>query len=88
MANAFHQAAVTSNDIRVMINCVCSVNGAKMLFGNSHSHCVCEALAKRTCGDFNSGGVTSFGVAWRCRIPLTEILQVIESETPATQVQH
>jgi hypothetical protein len=30
----------------------------------------------------------SLGVTWRCRIPLSEILQVVQREAPTTKEQH
>lgn len=58
-----------------------------MCLSDTQTDCVCEALAKRTSGDFNAIGMSSLGVTGRQRTKLTEALEVVNGQLEAEQVQ-
>ena len=56
---------------------------AQAALGDGHADGVGEALAERTGGDLDAGGVAGLGVAGRARLPLAERLEVVELEAVA-----
>ena len=72
----------------MVVHCVGSESGAQVGLGDGHADGIGEALAKRTGGDLDAGGVADFRMT-RCeRAPLAELFEVLEFEAVATEKQH
>ena len=52
VTHTFHQAAVTHNDIGVVVYKIAAHLIAQVRLGNCHTYCISKALTQRTCGDF------------------------------------
>jgi hypothetical protein len=88
--NAFHQAAVAEENIGAVIDDL--VAGAvelvgQQLLGHGHADGVGDALAQRAGGGLDAGCVAVLGVARRLAVQLAEILQVVDRQLVAGQVQ-
>ena len=88
--NAFHQAAVAEENPGAVVDD--GVAGAvevvrQHFFGQRHADGVGDALAERAGGGFDARRVAVFGVAGRLAVQLTEILQVVDRQVVAGQVQ-
>ena len=76
--------------IRVVVDQVKAflvVESGHMRLRNTEADRVGEALAKRTGGDFNAIGVSSFGVTRGQRIKLAECLEIIDGQLVAEQME-
>jgi hypothetical protein len=90
VADAFHQAAVAEEDPGAVID-----DGAarpvealgQQLFGQRHADGVGEALAERPGGRLDAGRVADFRVAGGAAAELAEVLQVVEAQVVAGQMQ-
>src|SRR5450830_787131 len=90
VGNAFHHAAITEEHIGVVVDDV--VAGTVELrrqdfFRQGEAHGVGQALAERTGGGFHARGVAVFRVTWSAAVQLTEVLQVVDRQVVAGQVQ-
>ena len=88
--NAFHQAAVAEEHVGVVIDDVEAVAvelGGEHLLGQRHAHRVGQALAERSGGRFHAGRVTVFGVPRCLAVQLAELLDVVDRQVVAGQVQ-
>ena len=78
--NAFHQAAVTQENISVVVHDVKAVAvefcGQNFLC-QSHAHGIGNALPQRAGGGFHAVGIAVFGVAGRFAVQLAEIFQIV-----------
>ena len=88
--NAFHQAAVAEENPGAVVDD--GVAGAvevvrQHFFGQRHADGVGDALAERAGGGFDARRVAVFGVAGRLAVQLTEILQIVDRQIVAGQVQ-
>ena len=89
--NALFQAAVTVNDVDIVIEEVVTFFvelGGQVLLGNGHAHAVAEALAQGTGGHFDTEVQIELGVTGGLRAPLTELLEIVEAEVVAAEVEH
>ena len=82
MADALGQVAVTGDHEGVVVADVGAEAGAEPSFGQAHADAVGEALAQRTGGDLDAGGVVDLGVPGGAAAPLPEGLQVVEASAP------
>ena len=73
MADPFHQAAITGNDIGVVVNKAGAEFRGKMPFGHGHAHRIGKPLAKRPGGGFDSRCMAEFRMAGGDRPQLAEI---------------
>ncbi|MCY1515307.1 hypothetical protein D9M68_498890 [compost metagenome] len=90
MGNAFHHAAVAEEHVGVVVDDVVAVTvelGGQHLLGDGHADGVGEALAERAGGGLDARGVAVFRVARGARAKLAELLQVLDAEVVAGQVQ-
>jgi hypothetical protein len=87
VADALHQAAVTGDGERVVVDRLTAESGAQIAFGDRHSDRVGETLTERSGSDLDAGGVADLGMARRRRFPLAECAQVVEFEPVAGQEQ-
>ena len=78
MADAFHKAAVTSDDKHVVTMRIGTKPSAQMPLGDSHSDSVGKPLTKWAGRDFDSCCVTRLGVTRRGRTPLAKCPKVVE----------
>jgi len=61
--------------------------GGEPLFGDGHADAVGEALAERAGGGLDTGRVAVLGVAWGHAAVLAEVLELLEGEIVAGQVE-
>lgn len=88
--NTLHCTAVTEENKGVVVDEVETrlvENTSSVGLSHGETDCVGEALAQRTGGDLDTGSVVALGVAWGDAVDLTEVLQVVERDTVAEQVQ-
>jgi len=78
LRNAFHQAAVTCDDIGVVVLEVGPEFGREFLFGNRHAHGIGNALTEWTGRGFNACGMAIFRMASGFRTNLAEILDLVD----------
>ncbi len=90
VADAFHQAAVAQEDVGVVVDddvAVAVELGRQQLLGQRHAHGVGEALAERAGGGLHARGDADLGVARRLAVQLAEVLQLLQRQVVAGQVQ-
>jgi hypothetical protein len=61
--------------------------GGQHLFGQRHADGVGDALAERAGGGLDAGGVAVFRVARGLAVQLAEVLQVVDRQIVAGEVQ-
>ena len=86
--HALHQATVTGDHERVVVDGVGAEPVGEDPLGDRHADSVGEALTERSGGDLDARRVTGLGVAGGRRLPLTERLQVVELEAVTGEEQH
>ncbi len=88
--DAFHQAAVAEEGVGAVIDDLVAgfveFRGQKFL-GHGHADGVGDALAERTGGGLDAGGVAVFGMARCLAVQLAELLQVVDRQIVAGQMQ-
>ena len=77
MADTFHQAAVTSDDLCKVIDQIAAELGGKVMFRHRHADRIRDALAQWAGGGFNAACMSSLGMAGGDRAQLTEIAQLV-----------
>ncbi len=90
MADAFHQAAVTQEDVGVVVDDVEAGTVeflAQQALGQRHADRVGEALPQRAGGGFHARRDAVFGVAGGLAVQLAEVLQFRHRQVVAGQVQ-
>ena len=90
MRNAFHQAAVAEEHVGVMVydRGTCPVElGREQFFRECHADCVGESLPERAGGRLDARCHIDLGMARRLRMQLAEVLQFVERQVVAGQVQ-
>ncbi|MCY1354613.1 hypothetical protein D9M69_409980 [compost metagenome] len=90
MGNAFHHAAIAEEHVGVVVDDVVAITvelRSQGLFGDGEADGVGEALTQRAGGGFHAGGVAVFRVARGAAAQLAEVLQVLDAEVVAGQVQ-
>ena len=90
MRDTFHHAAVTHEDISVVVNNVQAVFvelGGQNFFRQCHAHGVGNALPQGAGGGFHAVGVAVFGVAGGFAVKLAEVFQVFNRKIVAGEVQ-
>ena len=88
--HAFHQAAVAEENESVVIDDFVTrlvELGGEYLFGQREADRVGDALAERAGGRFDARGVAVFRVARRPGVQLAEVLDVVDRDVVAGQVQ-
>src|SRR5436190_5268608 len=86
----FHHVAVTADEVRAVIDDFVAglvVDRREVRFGERHSDCVRYALAEGTGCSFHSRCVTILRVTWRATPPLPELLEIVEGETVAGEIE-
>jgi len=90
MGNAFHHAAVAEEGVGVVVDhrvAVAVELGGQDLLRQRHAHRIGDALAERTGGGLDAGGVAVLRVARGARVELAEVLQVLDAEVVPGEVQ-
>ena len=90
MGDAFHHAAIAEEGVGVVVDDLVAIAvelGGHDLFRQGEAHGVGDALAQGTGGGLDARGVAVFGVARGLAVQLTEILQVVDGQVVAGQVQ-
>src|SRR6202008_763320 len=72
LTDAFHQVAVRSNDICLVIDHALAEHSSEMLFSDRHADCVSETLPEWAGRRFNAGYVAKFRMAGGDRAELAE----------------
>ena len=88
--DAFHQAAITEEDIGVMIDDDLAglvELGAQQLLREGEADGIGETLAERTGRRLHARRHVDLWMTWRFRMQLAEILQLIHRQVVAAQVQ-
>ena len=88
VAETFHEATIASDNERVVILHVGTKTIGQRALGDRHAHGVCETLSERTGCDFDTSSVAHLRVARGGRLPLTELLDVVEFKPVAVEEQH
>ena len=91
MRNALHQAAVAAEGVGAVVHHRV-LRGVELdgqqAFGQGHAHSRGNALAQRAGGHFHTGGQATLGMARRLRAPLAEILDFLNGEIIAREMEH
>ncbi|MCY1290549.1 hypothetical protein D9M70_396990 [compost metagenome] len=90
MADAFHHAAVAQEDIRMVVDDAVAVAvelRGEGLLGDGEADRVGDALAERTGGGLDARGVAVFRVARGAAVQLAELLEILDAEVVAGEVQ-
>ncbi|MNZ56762.1 hypothetical protein D3C78_747150 [compost metagenome] len=90
VGDAFHHAAIAEEHVGVVVDDVVAITvelRSQGLFGDGEADGVGEALTQRAGGGFHAGGVAVFRVARGAAAQLAEVLQVLDAEVVAGQVQ-
>ncbi|CAI8392170.1 MAG: Uncharacterised protein [Hyphomonas sp. TMED17] len=82
LTDAFHQTAVSDQNIDFVIDETVTEAGIQMPFGDRHSDRCRDALPKRACGRFNTCGHKVFRVSGRRRVKLPERPDIVAADTP------
>ena len=77
MADAFHQTAVASDHISVVIDKIVTKFSRQMAFGHGHANSIGNALAKRASGCFNAACMAKFRMPSGACAKLSEIADFI-----------
>lgn len=88
--NTLHGAAITEEAVGVVVDKLVAglvEGGSGVTLSHGETDGVGETLAERTSGDLNAGGVVGLGVAGGDAVDLTEVLQVVEGELIAEEVE-
>lgn len=88
--NTLHSAAIAKEDVGVVVDEVVArlvEDSAGVCLGNGETNGVGEALAQRTSGDLNAGSVVALGMPWGDAVDLAELLQVVDGDAVAEEVQ-
>ncbi len=88
--DALHQVAVGDDRVRAVVHDLRAVALAQVLLGHRHADAVGEALAERAGRDLDAGRhvhAVALGVAGRDRSPLAEVLDLVERQVVAREVQ-
>ena len=89
-ADAFHQAAIAANRIRIMIDDLVSrlvVASRQMGFGHRKTDGIGNALSERTGRRIDARGDVVFGMARRNAAELAELPDIIQTDRIAVQVK-
>ena len=78
LADAFHQAAVAAQRVGVVVHQLVAEFIGELAFGDRHAERVGNALAERTGGGLDAGGVAVFGMAGGLGAELAEILDILD----------
>ena len=90
MRDAFHQASVADEYVRMVIDDRMSGPielGSEQALGERHADAVRKPLAERTCRRFDAGRYPELGMAGRLRMELTKVTQLVERQIVARQMQ-
>ena len=90
VGNTFHHAAIAHEYVGIVIDDVVAAFievGCQGLFRNRHAHRIGDALSQRAGGGFHARGVAVFRMAWGLGVQLAEILQIVDGNVIAGQVQ-
>ncbi len=85
LADAFHQAAVTGNDICLVIDEPIAEAGVEMTLGNGEAHGVGDALPQGAGGCLDARGVAVFGMAGGLGAHLAELLEILDAHVLVSQ---
>src|SRR6266480_4995180 len=88
--DALHHVSIAGDEIHVMVDdlLLAIEHRAHVRFGYGHADCIAHSLAERASGGLNAGGIAVFWMSGRLALPLTELLQIIESEIVAREIEH
>ena len=84
MADAFHQASVTGNDICVVVDKVAAELRRQMFLGHCHANRIRNALAKRAGRGLDPGGVACFRMTGGDRAQLPEVAKLVQRHVGIT----
>jgi hypothetical protein len=88
VADALRQVAVGADGEDAVVADVGAEAGPQVRFGDGHADAVGEALTEWPGGDLDAGGVTVLRMAGGPGAPLPELLDVVERQAVAAQVEH
>ena len=88
--DALHEVAVGDDRVDAVVHDLGAVALAQEALGDRHADAVGEALAERAGGDLDAGrhvDAVALGMAGRERAPLAELLQLVQAQVVAAEVQ-
>jgi len=88
VADAFFEVAVAADDERVVVADVRAETGAQRPLGDAEADGVGEALTEGAGRDLDTRRVVHLGVTGCAALPLTELLEILEGQPVAGQVEH
>ncbi len=88
--DAFHHVAIAGDEVDVVIeDCLVAVEyRGHVRFSDSHSNRIADSLPEWASRRLDAGGVAVLGVARRLALPLAKLLQIIEGEIVAGEIEH
>ncbi len=90
VGDAFHHVAVAGDEVDVMVYdlLVAVEHRPHVRLGHRHANRVANPLAQRSSRRLDAGSVAELGMAGRLALPLPKLLQVIECELVAGEIEH
>ena len=88
VADALLEIAVAADDERVVVADLGTEASPQPALGDAHAHGVGEALSEGTGGDLDARRVVHLGMSRRATLPLAELLEILQGEPVAGQVEH
>ncbi len=90
MRNAFHQASIAQKRIGIMVNngkFIAVKFSREQFFAQCQTNGIRNALTQWSCGGFHTNGQTKFRMSSGFAVELAEVLQVVEAQRIARQMQ-
>ena len=91
MRDAFHHVAIAGDEVHVVIDDHVSAaieRCAEVSFADCHSDRIADSLPERAGRRLDTRRVAVLGMPGRLALPLAELLQVIEREVVAGEIEH
>src|ERR1700694_1976141 len=90
MRDAFHHVAIAGNEVDVVIedSLVAVEDRGHVRLTDSHSNRITDSLPERSGSRLAAGCVTVLGVSGSLALPLAELLQIVESQIVAGEIEH
>ena len=80
LRDTFHEAAISTEGVSVMVNLVISVFSVQHFFGDGHTNSVGDTLSKRTGGGLDTLGFEVLGMTGGSTSELSETFDIFESD--------
>src|SRR5579884_2115152 len=91
MRDAFHQVAITADTVGIVVNDIETrlvISRGKMLFRNRKTYGHGKPLPKRPSCHFYAVGIAALWMSGGIRLPLAELLQILDADLVSGEVEH